>query len=66
MVTVAPPSKICLVADIHSNFAALQAVVQDAGEVDAWWCMGDLVGYGPDPNQCVELLAELGAVSVAE
>ena len=65
MVTVTPPSKICLIADIHSNLAALRAVVQDAGEVDAWWCMGDLVGYGPDPNECVELLAELGAISVA-
>jgi predicted phosphodiesterase len=59
------PNKICLVADVHSNLAALEAVVQDAGEVDAWWCMGDVVGYGPDPNECVELMAGLGALIVA-
>jgi diadenosine tetraphosphatase ApaH/serine/threonine PP2A family protein phosphatase len=47
-----------LVSDIHSNLAAFQAVLEDAGPVDQVWCLGDVVGYGPDPNACVELLRE--------
>ena len=47
----------CLVlSDIHSNLEAFEAVLEDAGSVDQIWCLGDVVGYGPDPNACVELL----------
>jgi diadenosine tetraphosphatase ApaH/serine/threonine PP2A family protein phosphatase len=50
----------CLVlSDIHSNLEAFQAVLEDAGPVDQVWCLGDVVGYGPDPNACVELLRSL-------
>lgn len=45
-----------ILSDIHSNFEAFQAVLDDAGPVDQVWCLGDVVGYGPDPNACVELL----------
>jgi diadenosine tetraphosphatase ApaH/serine/threonine PP2A family protein phosphatase len=45
-----------LLSDIHSNLEAFQAVLEDAGSVDEIWCLGDVVGYGPDPNACVELL----------
>lgn len=62
---VALQSKICVIADVHSNLAAMKAVVQDAGEVDAWWCLGDVVGYGPDPNECTALAAEIDALCVA-
>src|SRR3989304_38875 len=44
--------RIALIADIHSNLEALEAVLRDVerrGPVDAWWCLGDIVGYGPDP-----------------
>jgi predicted phosphodiesterase len=52
--------KNCLVlSDIHSNFEAFQSVLDDAGSVDEVWCLGDVVGYGPDPNACVELLRSL-------
>ena len=54
----------CLVlSDIHSNLEALQAVLDDAGQVDQVWCLGDVVGYGPDPNACVKLLRSLSPVS---
>jgi predicted phosphodiesterase len=47
----------CLVlSDIHSNLEAFEAVLEDAASVDQVWCLGDVVGYGPDPNACVELL----------
>jgi len=50
----------CLViSDIHSNLEAFESVLQDAGSVDEVWCLGDVVGYGPDPNACVELLRSL-------
>ena len=56
----------CLVlSDIHSNLDAFQAVLDDAGPVDRVWCLGDVVGYGPDPNGCVELLRSLPHLCIA-
>jgi predicted phosphodiesterase len=46
--------KILVISDIHANLTALEAVLNDAGKVDGVWCLGDLVGYGPDPNECIE------------
>src|SRR5512137_1601242 len=43
-----------IISDIHANLTALEAVLTDAGDIDAVWCLGDLVGYGPDPNECIE------------
>jgi predicted phosphodiesterase len=51
--------RILVISDIHANITAFQAVIQDAGQVDAIWCLGDVVGYGPDPNECVALLSSL-------
>lgn len=51
--------RILVVSDIHANDTALQAVLQDAGAVDATWCLGDLVGYGPDPNEAVDRLRSI-------
>lgn len=45
-----------VISDIHSNLEAFEAVLDDAGSVDEIWCLGDVVGYGPDPNGCVERL----------
>jgi diadenosine tetraphosphatase ApaH/serine/threonine PP2A family protein phosphatase len=46
--------RILVVSDLHANYTALEAVLRDAGEFDETWCLGDLVGYGPDPNMVVE------------
>jgi diadenosine tetraphosphatase ApaH/serine/threonine PP2A family protein phosphatase len=51
--------RILIVSDIHANLNALDAVFEDAGIFDAVWCLGDLVGYGPDPNECVERIREI-------
>jgi predicted phosphodiesterase len=48
--------RILIISDIHANRTALEAVLADAGEVDATWCLGDLVGYGPDPEDVIEIL----------
>ena len=45
--------RILVISDIHANLTALETVLDDAGAVDAVWCLGDIVGYGPDPNECV-------------
>jgi predicted phosphodiesterase len=50
--------RILVLSDIHANLSALEMVFQNAGQVDATWCLGDVVGYGPDPNECVSLLRE--------
>ncbi len=48
--------KIGLIADIHSNAIALEAVLKNMGDVDAIVCAGDIVGYNPYPNETVDLL----------
>ncbi len=49
-----------IISDIHSNLAALQAVLDDIDRrgVKAIYCLGDIVGYGPDPAQCLDLIAQ--------
>jgi len=55
-----------IISDIHANLAAFQAVLSDAeGQYDKVWCLGDMVGYGPDPNECIELLSELDHLCIA-
>ncbi len=51
--------RVLVISDIHANITALEAVLADAGAFDAAWCLGDLVGYGPDPNECVALIRTL-------
>ena len=48
-----------IISDIHANLTALEAVLAEAGEIDAVWCLGDIVGYGPDPNECVTKVRQL-------
>jgi diadenosine tetraphosphatase ApaH/serine/threonine PP2A family protein phosphatase len=51
--------RVVIISDIHSNVPALEAVLKDAPSDLPIWCLGDLVGYGPNPNECVELLRDL-------
>lgn len=51
--------RVLVISDIHANLNALEAVLAGAGGVDATWCLGDVVGYGPDPNECIARLAAL-------
>jgi len=57
--------RYAIVSDIHANLAAFEAVLADIGDrVDRIWCLGDLVGYGPDPNECVELAQQRDIICV--
>ncbi len=51
--------RVLVFSDIHSNITALEAVLAAAGNVDEYWCLGDLVGYGPDPNECIARVRDL-------
>ena len=48
-----------IISDIHANRTALEAVLADAVPYDRVWCLGDLVGYGPDPNEVIEIVRDL-------
>lgn len=57
-----------ILADIHANFTALEAVVSSArtqGAFASIWCLGDIVGYGPDPSECIALLRNHEHLAVA-
>jgi predicted phosphodiesterase len=49
---------VLILSDVHANLEALQAVLDHVGDFDVVWFLGDAVGYGPDPNACVELMLE--------
>lgn len=57
-----------VLSDIHANLEALEAVIADAqswGGFDTIWCLGDTVGYGPDPGACIDRIREYELVAVA-
>ena len=56
--------RIAVLSDVHSNLIALDAVLAHAGPLDGVWHLGDIVGYGPDPDGVVARLAEVKAVGV--
>lgn len=55
--------RVLVISDIHANLTALETVLTSAGNVDDVWCLGDLVGYGPDPNECIERLGSLHSLT---
>jgi predicted phosphodiesterase len=59
--------RVAVISDIHANLSALEAVREAIAEatVDEIWCLGDLVGYGPHPNECCEWTAKHAAVCLA-
>lgn len=50
--------RILIVSDIHANVVALETVLNDAGSFDRLWCLGDTIGYGPRPNECIALMQQ--------
>ena len=57
-----------IVSDVHANLAALEAVLSHAesgGRIDAVWSLGDCVGYGPQPSECIARLRGFAAVMIA-
>jgi predicted phosphodiesterase len=58
---------VAVVSDIHGNLQAFEAVLEEiaASDCEELWCLGDLVGYGAEPDACVELARRHAAVCLA-
>lgn len=52
-------TRILVISDIHGNLDALEAVLEAAGKVDHTWCLGDIAGYGPQPDECIARISRL-------
>lgn len=59
--------RIGLIADIHSNLTALEAVLSELEdlEINKFLCTGDIVGYGARPNECIEKVRKINAIAIA-
>lgn len=59
--------RYAILGDVHANWEALSAVLKklERLDIDAYYCVGDIVGYGPDPGKCLDRLREMGCVMVA-
>ena len=59
--------KYAIISDIHGNLEALNEVLTeiDKGGVDSILCLGDIVGYGPNPNECVAIVKERADIALA-
>ena len=55
--------KVAVISDVHGNMPALQAVLDEIGDMQIY-CAGDLVGYGTQPNEVIETLWERNAVCI--
>src|SRR5665213_846613 len=56
--------RVLVLSDIHGNLQALEAVLAAAGAVDEVWNLGDVVGYGANPNEVVDRIREVAKVHV--
>src|SRR5581483_11037728 len=59
--------RVAIVSDVHGNRQAFEAVLDaiDDSQCEELWCLGDLVGYGADPDACVALAREHAAICLA-
>ena len=59
--------RVAIVSDVHGNRHAFEAVLDsiDSSDCQEMWCLGDLVGYGADPNACVELARNHASICLA-
>lgn len=58
--------KIAIISDIHGNLSALEAVITALNEKnpDEWLCLGDIVGYGPNPAECLDIVIDMNIPTV--
>lgn len=56
---------IALLSDIHANLVALEAVLEQLPSYDQVWCLGDTIGYGPRPNECLQYMRDLATYTLS-
>ncbi|HET6173698.1 MAG TPA: metallophosphoesterase family protein [Gaiellales bacterium] len=56
--------RVAVISDVHGNLPALEAVLEHADQegIDELWCLGDIVGYGARPHECLALVTERAAI----
>lgn len=61
-----PLMRLGIFSDVHANIEALSAVLEaiKVHEVDAYYCLGDVVGYGANPNECIERVKNIAKVTI--
>jgi predicted phosphodiesterase len=57
--------KFGILSDIHGNSEALNAVLGSIEKVDQFICLGDIIGYGAEPNYCIKIIKKLNCKSIA-
>lgn len=59
--------RIAILGDVHANLDALNAVIDATrkANVDEYYCVGDLVGYGAQPSECIKAIRDLNCATVA-
>jgi len=57
--------KLGILVDIHSNLEALNCCLDAMRDVSEYLCLGDIIGYGPNPNECVEIIRKLDCKTIA-
>ncbi len=48
--------RVGIIADVHSNAEALESVLDGMQDVEQIWCLGDIIGYGPEPERCIDMI----------
>ncbi|NLE87822.1 MAG: metallophosphoesterase, partial [Myxococcales bacterium] len=58
--------RIAVLSDIHANYEALSAVLEvlEHSSIDAYYCLGDTVGYGGSPNECSDIVRKLASATI--
>ena len=51
--------RVAIISDIHANLVAFETVLEACQPFDVVWCLGDVIGYGPRPSECIALLKSL-------
>jgi len=59
MIMKGRPVRVAVISDIHANLIAFEAVLAACRPFDVVWCLGDIIGYGPRPRECIALLRSL-------
>lgn len=61
-----PPMRLGIFSDVHANIEALSAVMGGfkSESIDAYYCLGDVVGYGASPNECADIIREGTEVTI--
>jgi predicted phosphodiesterase len=59
--------RVAVLSDVHANLPALEAVLSaiEAEGIDELWCLGDVVGYGADPDACAQLIEQRTSICLA-